>query len=108
MTDFTLTNVVETPLVQNASSGGEAFETRAQIHTITDEPHTYNRDDYDHHATDRDRAWLAVIDSIWTGDDLTASDVAEKSNVSEQTARAVLRVAGQAGWIHRDSPQDQT
>lgn len=58
--------------------------------------------------TARDRAWLAVIDALRNGHDVRTDDIVDDADVSDQTARAVLRVAEDAGLFHRESPRAQT
>ena len=59
-------------------------------------------------TTPRDRAWLTAIDALRDGRDLQTDDVTEQADVSDQTARAVLRVAQEAELLARESPRAQT
>ncbi|WP_207588498.1 hypothetical protein [Halomontanus rarus] len=58
--------------------------------------------------TARDRTWLVVIDALRDGRDLTTADVVEDADVSDQTARGVLRVAQDEDLLSRESERAQT
>ena len=59
-------------------------------------------------ATTRDKAWLAVIDSLRKESDTDARTIADRAGVSLDTARRVLHVAEDDGLYHRDGDRDHT
>ena len=58
--------------------------------------------------TARDRAWLEVINALRNHQTLQASGVAERADVSSDTASRVLKVAENNGLIERESEQKHT
>ncbi|MGB9932600.1 hypothetical protein [Haloarcula amylolytica] len=59
--------------------------------------------------TARDSVWIAVIDSLTSGEAVTVKAIADDAGVHDETVRRVLRVAEEElEVLERDSPQAQT
>ena len=52
--------------------------------------------------TKRDKAWNAALSRVLDGHELTVDELAERADVSDRTAGAVLRVMTEAGWLRKD------
>jgi predicted transcriptional regulator len=57
---------------------------------------------------ERDAVWLVIVRHLRAHEPLHIDDITDTVEVSAKTARAILRVAQEAGLLRQESPQAQT